>query len=49
MRPTCEQPGCKSPAVFKVYRADKIAPKLFCSGHLAEKVGKYELRAERLK
>ena len=49
MRPLCETPSCKRPADFRVWRLDKIASKIFCHVCLAVKVGKYDLRAERLK
>ena len=49
MKLPCEQSGCKRSAIFKVWRADRIAPRIFCANHLAVKVGKYELRVERLK
>ena len=49
---TCE--GCAKPAVFRVYREDKTFPyalrtKVLCAGCIAEKIGKYALRIERIK
>jgi len=49
MRPNCDTPTCKRPAVFRVFRADKINARVFCAVCLAVKVAKYELRTERLK
>ena len=44
----CDIYLCTRPALYKTWRADKIAPKHFCARHLADKVAKYELRAEHI-
>lgn len=49
MKKLCDAPGCKREAKFRARRADKIAHKLFCAEHAAEKFGKYEVELEGLK
>lgn len=45
----CDITGCTKPARWKTWRAEKIAPKVLCDAHLADKIGKYALRIERLR
>lgn len=49
MKKLCEQPNCKREAKFRAKRADKIAHKLLCAAHAAEKFGKYDVELEGLK
>ena len=44
----CSIAGCKKPAIYRTFRPDKIAPKLFCANHAADKATRYEMRYERL-
>ena len=46
---SCDTYNCKRLAVFRTTRLDKPEAKHWCSPCFAQKVAKYELRAERTK